>query len=185
MKKLRSRLTIILLATIIGTSLFSLTIAALVRHDVLFVRDKVNYLDTRFKYLVGSLLLLKDWRRAVNLPLLLGFGLGLVINGITQQIEDSSESFLADRYFYRSACINGIHTSDKTIGAAHGDTAHDIVTDMLRYLDNELLAVVVNLNSIEQVGQIFGSKSYIQNRADYLHYCADILICHLRLFPFL
>ncbi len=47
---------------------------------------------------------------------------------------------------------------------------------MLRYLDNQLLAVIVDLDSVKQIRQIFGRKPDIQNRADNLDYRAFILI---------
>ena len=63
-------------------------------------RDKVNDLNSRFKNLLGGFLLLKCRRGTVNFPLLLGFGLGLVVNGFAEQVEHASESLLSDRYLY-------------------------------------------------------------------------------------
>ena len=44
MRRVRSRLTILLLILVIVTSLLSLTIGALVRNGILFQRDNLRYL---------------------------------------------------------------------------------------------------------------------------------------------
>ena len=56
MRRVRSRLTILLLILVIVTSLFSLTIGALVRNGIIFQRDNMRYL--LFGYAAKDVLLL-------------------------------------------------------------------------------------------------------------------------------
>ena len=56
MRRVRSRLTILLLILVIVTSLLSLTIGALVRNGILFQRDNMRYL--LFGYAAKDILLL-------------------------------------------------------------------------------------------------------------------------------
>ena len=56
MRRVRSRLTILLLILVIVTSLFSLTFGALVRNGIIFQRDNMRYL--LFGYAAKDVLLL-------------------------------------------------------------------------------------------------------------------------------
>ena len=120
----------------------------------------------------------------MNFPFFLCFGLGLVINRLAQKVEDTSKRLLTDGNLYRRSRVDRLHTAHKSVRAAHCDAADKIVADMLRYLDDQLLAAIVYLDSVKQIGQIFGRETDIQNRADNLDYRAYVLICHFITFPF-
>ncbi len=139
-------------------------------------RNEVYDLNTGFKDFVGSLLLFERGGGTMNFPLFLGFGLGLVVYRVAEKVEYTSEGSLSDGYLDRSACVNCLHASDKTVRAAHRDAAHDIVADMLRDLYDQLGAIVVDLNGVQQVRQAVGRKSYIKHRSDDLHDRAYVLV---------
>ena len=63
------------------------------------------------------------------------FNLGLygtsLINGITNNIHDSSESFRTDWDTDWSSSVNNILTSDKTFSGIHGNSSDSRVSQML------------------------------------------------------
>ena len=112
------------------------------------------------------------------LPFFLGLGLGLVVYCLAEQVEHASQGFLSDRHLDGSASIDSLHTSDKTVRGTHRDAAHHIIADMLCDLNDQLLTVVVDLNGIQQIGQVIRVEPDIKNRADDRDDRANVLICH-------
>ena len=104
------------------------------------------------------------------LPALLSFRGRQIVNRLAQKIEHSRKSFLAHRNRNSLACINSVDTSHKSVCRAHGDTSYYIVAYMLSHLNNELFALVVYLNGIEQVRQAVLFKADINYRTNYLDY---------------
>ena len=104
------------------------------------------------------------------LPTLLSFRGRQIVNRLAQKIEHSRKSFLAHRNGNSFAGINSVDTSHKSICRAHGDTSYYIVAYMLSHLNNELFALVVYLNGIEQVRQAVLFKADINYRTNYLDY---------------
>ena len=62
--------------------------------------------------------------------------------------------------------------------AAHGNAAHDVVADLLGNLSDELLAVVFQLNGVEQVGQLTVLEADVQYRSDDLYDGSDVFFWH-------
>ena len=110
---------------------------------------KVNYLDSRFKNLVGGSQLLILRGLAVDFPTLLGFGGRLIVYRFAQQVEDTSESFFAYRYGYRFSCVYCLCSAYQTVRAAHSYTAYKVVADMLCHLHNKLFTVVVDFDGVK------------------------------------
>ena len=73
---------------------------------------------------------------------------GLVVDRLTEQIEDTAKAALADRDGDGRAGIDGLCAALEAVGRAHGNAAHDVVADLLRDLRNELLAVQLQLDGV-------------------------------------
>ena len=93
--------------------------------------EKIYHLDTCLQDLRLRGLLLKSRRFPVNRKILFHLWLLFIINRLTQNIEDTSQSILAHRNRDRRACSHGIHAADKAVRASHGNTSHRIITQML------------------------------------------------------
>ena len=76
------------------------------------------------------------------------------------------------------AGVHGLGAAHQAVGAAHGDAAGDVVTGQLRHLDHQLLAVVVDLDGVEQVRQLSILELDVQHRADDLDHLADVFFGH-------
>ena len=110
--------------------------------------NKVNNLNTRFKYFRCRILFFVCRRLTMYTPFFFCFGIRHIINRITQNVKNSSECFFTDRHFNSLTCINGVHTSDKSVRRAHRNTSDNIVAYMLCNFRNKPLTFIVNFNGI-------------------------------------
>ena len=118
----------------------------------------------------------------MNIPMLTILRSWKFINRFTKNIKYSSESFFSNWNIYRSASINSVHTSDKSIGTAHSYTASVIVSYMLKNLNNYLLISILNIKCIKDFRKLSLIKANINNRSYNLYYFSDIFfICQVNL----
>ena len=120
----------------------------------------------------------------MNTPLFLGLGLGLIINSLAEKVEYTSEGCCT--YGNGDTCsgVNSVHAAGHTVGTRHGDTSNHVVTKLAGNLADDLLALVLNLNSVKKIGQMTVFKFDIKYGTDYLNNLSDVLI-HFRLISFL
>ena len=104
----------------------------------------------------------------MDVPTLAVCGGGFFVDRISEDVEYSAEGVLADRNVYRASGIDGGRTSYKSVGAAHGDTADDIVADVLCHLHDQSLAVIVYLKGVEQPRKLTLAETDVNNRSDDL-----------------
>ena len=140
--------------------------------------DEVNDLDAGLQNFGGGLLLLIAGSGAVDGPVSLRGGGGLIVHRLTQQIEHAAQALVADGDLDGLAGVHGLGAAHQAVGAAHGDAAGDVVTGQLRHLDHQLLAVVVDLDGVEQVRQLSILELDVQHRADDLDHLADVFFGH-------
>ena len=140
--------------------------------------DQVHDLDARFKHLRGALLLVVGRRVAVDAPLLAGDGLGLIVDGLAQEVEHPSQGLLADRHLDAGAGVHSLHAANHTVGGAHGDAAHHVVAQLLGHFADQLVILTFDFNGVEQIRQMPVLEADVQNRADDLHNMADIFFLH-------
>ena len=100
----------------------------------------------------------------------------LFVNRFSEDIENSSECLFSHRNIYRSSGICSFSTSHKTVGAAHGNAAHYVITNMLRNLDNKFFTVIVDFKRILQLRKLSLIKTYVNDRTDNLSYPADMTV---------
>ena len=113
----------------------------------------------------------------MDVPALAVCGCGFFVDRISEDVEYSAEGVLADRNVYRASGIDGGRTSYKSVGAAHGDTADDIVADVLCHLHDQSLAVIVYLKGVEQPRKLTLAETVMNSAIpDYLTavICAEI-----------
>ena len=111
-------------------------------------------------------------------PSFLTFGSGLVVNGFAENVENSSERTSADGNGDRTARINCVNASYKSVCGGHCDASNDIVADMLCNLADKLFTVVVNFYCIQKIRQVILFKCDIDYRTDDLDYLTDIFLWH-------
>src|SRR5699024_12781942 len=68
----------------------------------------------------------------LNRPALLGGDSGLVVNRLTEQVEDAAEVFSADRHGNGRASIDRVHTAYQSVCGLHRNAANGVLTDVLR-----------------------------------------------------
>ena len=98
------------------------------------------------------------------------------VDSLTEKVEYTAEGSVS--YGNGDACagVNSLHTAGHTVGRGHGDTSYDVVTKLAGNLTHELLALVLDLNRVEKIGQMAVFKFDIKYGTDYLYNLTDILI---------
>ena len=140
--------------------------------------DQVHDLDAGLEDLGGGLLLLVAGSRAVDGPVGLRGRGGLVVHGLTQQVEHAAQTLVAHGHFDGFAGIHGFGAAHQTIGAVHCNAANHVIAGVLCHLDHQLFAVVVDLDGVEQLRQLAILKLDVQHRADDLEHLADMFFGH-------
>ena len=146
--------------------------------------DEVHHLDTRFEDLGRRLLFLIGGGGAMDGPAFLGDGVGLVVDGLAQQVEDAAQALVAHRHGDGAAGIHRFQAAHHAVGGVHGDAARHVVADVLRHFRGDLLVPVLNFNGVEQLGQLPVLKPDVQHGADDLNHLANILVAHDWVAPF-
>ena len=115
----------------------------------------------------------------MDTPLFTGNGLRLIINRPAEQIEHSAQCFLADGHLDARAGINCLRTANHAVGGAHGDTADNVVAQLLRDFAYQHAAVFFfDFNGIEQIRKLPVLETNVQNRSDDLHNMTDVFFLH-------
>ena len=100
--------------------------------------NQVYYLDTCLQDLCSRGLLLERRSRTVNRPSFFSLRSRFFIHRISQNVEDSSQAGLSNRYCNGVSCINSFHSSNQAIGGTHCDTTYHIISQLLCNLRNQL-----------------------------------------------
>ena len=114
----------------------------------------------------------------MDFPLFFGLYRFAVVNRLAEQVEDTAEVLVTDRNGDRAAGIGCLHAAHQAVGGLHRDAAHGILTDMLRNLDRDDMAVVVDRDGVQQLGQRVSGKFNVKHRSGDLDNGADILLTH-------
>ena len=103
---------------------------------------------------------------------------GVMINCLSQHVEDAAEALRANRNLDRRACIVRIHAAHETVGRAHSDAARDAVAKVLHDLDREIDVNIPRLaldgNGIQNCGKLARREFNIYDRSDDLY---DFAFC--------
>ena len=77
--------------------------------------------------------------------LLVAYGLGVVVNGLSQHVEHAAQALVAYGHLDGSAGVLSVHTALETVRGAHGDAAGDAVTQVLHDLYHQVNVDLVGL----------------------------------------
>ena len=140
--------------------------------------DEVDDLDARLEDLRARLLLVELRSRAMDRPgLLVADRSRVVVNRLTEYVEDAAEAFRADRDHDRVARVDCFHAARQTVRRAHGDAARDAIAKMLHDLDDEVdvnARLALDGDGIEDCRQLARREFNIYDRSDDLY---DFTFC--------
>lgn len=93
------------------------------------------------------------------------------IDGLSEKVEYSTETFFADGDLDWSAGIDGSHTSDESVGGAEGDCAHHVVAEVEGDFDGEVDAsfFVFNDERVVDFGKSFVGEAAVYDWSGNLH----------------
>jgi hypothetical protein len=121
--------------------------------------QKINNLDTSNKNLLGLTLLSEGGGSPVKGGILLGTLLGedgsLLIDGLSNHVDNTSKSFGTDRHLDGGTGINTLLTTDKTVGGLHGNGTDGVLSQVLGDLEDKTITFGFNLKGIENLGEFF------------------------------
>ena len=89
----------------------------------------------------------------MNAPVIVGLQFWTFVYDFAENVDDATESAFADRNRNWFACVGGDHASGHTVGGAHRDAAHAVVTEQeLHFADNfQMLAGWVDASNYDGV----------------------------------
>ena len=140
--------------------------------------NQVNDLNASFQNFSGSLLLIIRRRIAMNRPAFDIFRRRLIINRLTKQVKNTSQTLLTDWNRNRRTAVHSLGSAHQSIRTAHSNTANNIVANMLRNLDRQLFLAIFNFNSVQKLRQLAIFKSNIQYRSNNLNNGTDASFSH-------
>jgi hypothetical protein len=86
---------------------------------------------------------------------ILGKNLNTQQNGRTySDVHDTPKGGRADGNGDGSSSIAGLGSTDETFCTVHGNAAHDVLSKMLSNLQDKLVAIVVNVKSVQNSGKV-------------------------------
>ena len=91
------------------------------------------------------------------------------VNGLTNNIDDSSESFGSDGDLDRVASVEYSLSSNEALSGIERNSSHVASTEMLSHLENESVLSVLHLKSVED-GRQFSIELHVDDSADNLGY---------------
>lgn len=80
---------------------------------------------------------------------LVGVDGSLLVNGLTDDIDNSTESLGADGHLNGAASVNDALASDEALSGVEGNGSHVVATEMLSNLKNESLTGILDLKGVE------------------------------------
>ncbi len=146
--------------------------------------DEVDDFDAGFKNFRCRALVFEGRSGAVDGPMIVGFDFcGIVVDGIAEDVEDTSQDAVADGNRDGFAGVKGFHSSDHAVCGAHGYTAYNAVTEVLHGFANDVdrngSGVVFDANGIVH-GRQFGIfvKGDVDDGADDLYDFSFLFLAH-------
>jgi hypothetical protein len=139
-------------------------------------RQKVDDLDAGFKH-NGFGRLLGEFRgRLVDRATLVCLDRALFVNRLADHVQDAAQSGAADGNRNRLAGICHGLTAHQTFGGVHRDGANSALTKVLRHFEDQLLAIVIGFQRVQDRWQV-AVKVNVHHGADDLGHFA-ICFCH-------
>ena len=135
--------------------------------------QKVNNLDSSYKNILRTSLLGKSRsgsvKRRILLTLLVSEDGSFFVDGLSDDIDDTSESFGSNRNLDRSSSIGTLLSSYKTIRRLHGNRTDSVFSQVLGHFQDQTLASGsdFNLQGVQNLRELF-IKLDVDNGSDDL-----------------
>ena len=140
--------------------------------------NQVDNLNAGFQNFCGGFLLVISRSGTVNRPALHVGRCILIIHRLTQQVKDTAQGFLTHGNRNGTAGVHSFCAANQTVGAGHGNAAHNVITDVLCHLQRNHVITVFNGDGVQQPRQLSVGEANVQHRSNDLDDCADILLTH-------
>ena len=136
--------------------------------------NQVDNLDAGFQDGGGGLLLVIGGGLTVDGPLLGALYLFAAVDGLSQQVKHPSQALLAHRHLNGSAGVLCLCSPLQSIGGAHGNAPHHIVTNVLGGLCHDGIVPIVHMNGTQELRKAVVRKTNIQNGTHDLNHRSHI-----------
>mmetsp|Transcript_19812 Transcript_19812/g.50669 ORF Transcript_19812/g.50669 Transcript_19812/m.50669 type:complete len:478 (-) Transcript_19812:230-1663(-) len=115
---------------------------------------KIYDLDTSDKDFLLCRLVGEKRRVVMNGVLCLGSDFSTLINGLSNDVNDTAKGLLAYGNLDGGAGVNYALATDKTVSGIHSNSPHGVFSKMLGNLKNESHVVVLNLKGVQDGGEL-------------------------------
>ena len=88
-----------------------------------------------------------------------------LVNGLTNDVQDTSKRTVTDRDGDGSTCVDDLLATDETLGTVHGNATNGVFTKVLSDLKNESVATlhILNLKSVEDSREVLRIEVNVNN----------------------
>ena len=117
-------------------------------------REQVDHLDPGDQDLGLGRLVDQRRRRLMDRHVDLGVDRPPLVDRLADHVEDAPERLAPDRHRDRLAGVDHLLTAGQPVGTVHGDRAYGRFAEMLGDLEDQLVAVVVGLERVQDRGQM-------------------------------
>ena len=100
-----------------------------------------------------------------------------LVHRLADDVEDAAQGLGADRHADRRAGVGHFGAAHEPVGRVHGDGAHGALAEMLRHFEDEALALVLEVQRVQDRRQI-ALELHVDDGADDLRDGADIVPGH-------
>jgi hypothetical protein len=136
--------------------------------------DEVDDFDPGLEDLRLRRLLVERRGRAMDRQTLGDCHRALLVDRLSQDVEDASEGDLTDRDGDRAAGVEHLDPAGQTVGGRHGHGADPVVAEVLLHFADDLDSVAAHdLDGVEDPRQLAGRELDVDDRAGDLDHTAD------------
>jgi hypothetical protein len=125
--------------------------------------EEVNNLDSGDQNLLGLTLLSESRGSPVQggvLLLTLNEDGSLLIDGLTNNVDDTSKGLRSYRNLNGSSGIGTLLTTNKTVGGLHSNGTDGVLSQVLSYLKNQTVSRGLDLKGIQNLWELFIELKY-------------------------
>jgi hypothetical protein len=129
--------------------------------------EQVNDLNTGLQDFGSGRLLNEGGRVGVNRGELDAHDGTPLVNGLTNDVHDTTQSTLSDRDLDRSTSVDNLLSTNETLGTVHSNRSDRVLTKVGGDLEDETTTVeVLDLESVEDRRQVLGLELNIYDGTD-------------------
>jgi hypothetical protein len=118
--------------------------------------EQIDDLDTSDENLGSGRLLSELGGLGVDREELVGLDGTTLVDRVAGDVHDTTKGGRADRDGDGSTSVGSLGTTRQTLSTVHGNASYDVLAEMLRDLEDELLAIVGGLDGVENGRKLLG-----------------------------